>query len=106
MDEKQIVSAEAGVREQALHQLARIKAMRPRLGNQISFNDGSQFDGQIISRPTGASAADQGVRPTWHLQGVTMGLWPTKANEDAEKPKAPVAYARGSDRSALPNRER
>jgi hypothetical protein len=37
-----------------------------------------------------------------------MGLRPTKGDEDPEKPKAPVAYARGSESSilALLNRDR
>jgi hypothetical protein len=42
---------------------------------------------EFISEPTGASAADQGVRPSYVFNGVTMGLRPTKSEEDAEKPE-------------------
>jgi hypothetical protein len=36
--------------------------------------------------PTRASPADQGVRPTYVFNGVTMGLRPTKVDEDARGP--------------------
>jgi hypothetical protein len=35
--------------------------------------------------------------PNRDRKGVTLGLRPTKGDEDAEKPKAPVAHARGSE---------
>ena len=48
------------------------------------------------------------VLPNRDRKGVAIGLWPTKGDEDAEKPKSPVAYARGSECGTQlePNRDR
>jgi hypothetical protein len=42
--------------------------------------------------------AGPGGPPHLRLEESDDGLRPTKGDEDAEKPKAPVAYARGSER--------